>query len=298
MQKGKGEALAGREVRCILFDLGETLWTRTSGDNTPDIAATQRAIETIREHVTPAVFAQADLTLLNEQLYQGVLMKAREFVRGHPGYEPDFGRTINAVLTQFGLPQLDRPASEAVFEALRIPIIGSRRLFDDTLPTLQTLKQRGFRLGVVTNRYWGGQPFLADVQKLGLFEYFEPATIAISADLGIRKPNPDIFWHTLKALNIAPEESAMVGDSLYADVAGARGLNMLAVWKPKLHQRAELAALQGDASQNYDDDSLFSYSLERDNQKYQRIQDDVKPDITIEHLHELQDIFTKVGRQD
>ena len=37
----------------------------------------------------------------------------------------------------------------------------------------------------------------------------------------------------------------MVGDSLYADVAGARGLNMLTVWKPKHHQRAELAALQG-----------------------------------------------------
>lgn len=297
MQKGTQEAIVGREVRCILFDLGETLWTRTSVDNTLEIAATQRALGIIREHTAPEVFAQADLTLLNEQFYQSVLIKAREFVRSHPGYEPDFGNTINAALTQFGLPQLDRPASEAVFEALRIPILGSRRLFDDTLLTLQALKQRGFLLGVVTNRYWGGQPFLADVEKLGLFEYFAPDTIAISADLGIRKPNPDIFWHTLKALNVGPEDCAMVGDSLYADVNGARRLNMLAVWKPKLHQRAELAALQGDTAQNDDDDSLFSYSLEKDNQKYQqRIQDDAKPDITIEHLCELQDIF--IGRQD
>ena len=297
MQIENRAALAGREVRCILFDLGETLWTRISEDDAPVHAATQRAIQAIRAHVPPEIFAEADLTLLNEQFYQHVLIKAREFVRSRPGYEPDYGQTINETLLQFGLPTLDRSASEAVFEALRIPIIGSRRLFDDTLSTLQALKQRGFLLGVVTNRYWGGQPFLADVQKLGLFEYFEPNTIAISADLGIRKPNPDIFWHTLRALNIAAEECAMVGDSLYADVTGARELNMFAVWKPKLHQRAEFAALQGDAFQSYDDDSLLAYSLEQDNKKYQRIHRPVNPDITIEHLHELLNIFVEAGGQ-
>ena len=296
MQKENGEALAGRRIRCILFDLGETLWTRISSDDARIQVVTQRAIQAIREHIPPEIFAQADPTLLNEHLYQSILTRAREFVRSHPGYEPDYGQAVNEALPQFGLPELDSSASEAVFEALRIPIIGSRQLFDDALSTLQILKQRGFLLGVVTNRYWGGQPFLADVQKLGLFEYFEPNAMAISADLGIRKPNPDIFWHALRELHVAPEESAMVGDSLYADVTGAKGLSMLAVWKPKLYQRAEFGALQGDGPQNYDDDSLFSYSLEQDNQKYQRLHNAIKPDITIEHLHELLDIFVEVGR--
>ncbi|MBA2679330.1 MAG: HAD family hydrolase, partial [Ktedonobacteraceae bacterium] len=187
MQIENSKALSGRAIRCILFDLGQTLWTRIEAFGAPEQEATQHSIQVIREHVAPEIFAQADLPLLKERLYENVLLQMHKFVRNYPGYEPDYGQMINETLPQFGLSELDPSASEAVFEALRIPIIGTRHLFDDTLSTLHTLKQRGFLLGVVTNRFWGGQPFLADVQKLGLFDYFEPNTMAISADLGIRK---------------------------------------------------------------------------------------------------------------
>ncbi len=296
MQIENRKALSGRAIRCILFDLGQTLWTRVKEDGTLEQEATQRGIRTLRKYIAPEIFAQADLSLLTEQLYESMLTQAYEFIRNHPGYEPDHEQMINETLPQFGLPKLDRSASEAVFEALRIPIFGTRHLFDDALSTLHTLKQQGFLLGVVTNRFWGGQPFLAGVQKLGLFEYFEPNTMAISADLGIRKPNPDIFRHALRELNAEPKESVMVGDSLHADVTGAKELDMLAVWKPKLHLRAGLAASSGDTSQN-DDDSLFSYAQEQDDQKYWRTASAIKPDITIKHLHELLNIFVEVGRQ-
>jgi FMN phosphatase YigB (HAD superfamily) len=296
MQIENKKALSSWAIQCILFDLGQTLWTRVKEDGTLEQEATQRGIHTLREYIAPEIFAQADLPLLTEQLYEGMFTQAYEFIHNHPGYEPDHEQMINEVLLQFGLPRLDRSATEAVFEALRIPIFGTRYLFNDALSTLHTLKERGFLLGVVTNRFWGGPPFLADVQKLGLFEYFKPNTMAISADLGIRKPNPDIFWHALRELNAEPEESVMVGDSLYADVMGAKKLDMLTVWKPKLYLRSELAALQGDTSQN-DDDKLFAYAQEQDDQKYWRATNDIKPDIIIKHLHELLNIFVEVGRQ-
>ena len=292
MQNENGQALSGKTIRSILFDLGETLWTNLHKDDTLTQAVSQHTIQIIREHVALKVFAQVDLAQLHNQLRYSVGIKARELVRSHPGYEPDFGLAVNNALLQFGLPLLERSASEAIFEDLRVPIFGTRRLFDDALLTLQTLKLRGFSLGVVTNRFWGGQPFLADVQKLGLFDYFHPAAMAISADLGIRKPNPDIFWHTLRALNAAPEESVMVGDSLYADIAGAQKLGMLTVWKPKHYQRAELRRNK----QCDDDDSLLSYAMEHENQKYQHTLSLIKPDIIIEHLHELLDVFVEVGR--
>jgi FMN phosphatase YigB (HAD superfamily) len=297
MQTENKRASGGRTIRCILFDLGQTLWERVEEDSILQQPATQRAIQVIRKHIAPEIFAQADLPLLNERLYQSVLLQAREFVRSHPDYEPDYGQTVNEALLLFGLPELDRSASEAVFEALRIPIVGSRRLFDDALSTLHTLKQRGFLLGVVTNRYWGGRPFLADVQKLGLFEYFEPNTMAISADLGIRKPNPDIFLHALRELNATPQESAMIGDSLYADIMGAKELDMFTVWKPKRYQHPELKAPQSAVSSNDDGDSLFSHTRERDYQEYWRTSSVSKPDRIIKHLHELLDIFVEVGRQ-
>ena len=45
------------------------------------------------------------------------------------------------------------------------------------------------------------------------------------------KPHVAIFQHALEALDVAPEEAVMVGDSLLADVAGAQAMGMTAVWK-------------------------------------------------------------------
>ncbi|GAC1367656.1 MAG: hypothetical protein PVS3B1_39610 [Ktedonobacteraceae bacterium] len=296
MQKENSSAHMERKIRCILFDLGDTLWTRDDRDGALMLAVTQNAIQTIRAHVAPEVFARVDLARLNTQLYSTVITKAREFVIEHPYYEPDCGQLVNDALAQFGLPQLERSLSEAIFEDLRIPTLGSRHLFDDALSTLAELKRRGFLLGVVTNRYWGGSPFLASVQKLGLFDYFEPETMAISADLGIRKPNPDIFRHALNALHADPQESAMVGDSLYADIMGAKGLNMLTIWKPQLYRRTEQRALLADNPQVLDDDdALFSYVAKRDNEQYHNPHNPPRPDFTIKDLHELLNIFVEVG---
>ncbi len=301
MQKEHKQALSGRKIRCILFDLGETLWTRTNEDIILTQIATQRAIQTIRDHVAPEIFAQVDLALLHDQLYHTVVLNAGKLVHAPSCYEPDYGQAVNNALAQFGLPPLEHSVSVAIFEDLRVPSFGSRHLFDDVEFTLQTLKQRGFSLGVVTNRYWGGQPFLADVQRFGLFDYFQPAAIAISADLGIRKPNPAIFLHTLRELNATPEESVMVGDSLFADVAGANKLGIITVWKPKHYlytklQDTKLQALQKGTQQDYaDNNKLFSYALEQENQNYKYIQDPVKPDIIIKQLQDLLDIFVEVG---
>jgi FMN phosphatase YigB (HAD superfamily) len=57
--------------------------------------------------------------------------------------------------------------------------------------------------------------------------------MAISADLGIRKPHPEIFKYALSKLSVLPEETAMVGDNLKADVGGAKELDMLGIWKAR-----------------------------------------------------------------
>jgi FMN phosphatase YigB (HAD superfamily) len=39
---------------------------------------------------------------------------------------------------------------------------------------------------------------------------------------------------------VSPEETMMVGDSLYADVGGAKPLGMTAVWKRRTDAQAEM----------------------------------------------------------
>ncbi len=116
----------------------------------------------------------------------------------------------------------------------------TRILFNDTLSTLKELQRHGFILGIVTNRREGGESFRKDLEDLGLLQYFNPNCIVSSADVGVKKPNPEIFSHALTALNVKPEEAVMVGDSLYADIFGAKSVGIGAIWKPIARHYAEL----------------------------------------------------------
>jgi FMN phosphatase YigB (HAD superfamily) len=84
-------------------------------------------------------------------------------------------------------------------------------------------------MGVVTNRVFGGPRFRDEMTELGLDKYFE--SVAVSCDLGYMKPHPKIFQHVLDEMKIDPAETAMVGDSLRADVEAAQALGMTAVWR-------------------------------------------------------------------
>jgi HAD superfamily hydrolase (TIGR01549 family) len=315
-----------RHIRCILFDLGSTLWTTVDRSEWLSLEETSNlvAVETLLRFTNDKVFSSMEAHTLGTLLRKAVEKQIRFGARQNPGYEPDFVLTTVEALQQLGISRANRSLGEDIYEALRIRIPNSRLLFDDTLSSLAVLKQRGYILGVVTNRHYGGLPFHEDLQTMGLLDYFEYEHMAISADLGIRKPNPDIFRHALNRLSVQPEEAAMVGDSLKADILGAKMLNILSIWKPKasLREEAKLAwmssyiaarghqthsnaaqmsgemndaelseASEGGTPTGFTDDYLLAYILNRDGQKPQPIQIDIKPDLIIENLKDLLTIF-------
>lgn len=288
-------------IRCILFDLGSTLWATVDKDAWLNLEKTSDlvAAETLLHFTNNKKFASMDAHTLGSLLRKAVEKQIRLGARQNPGYEPDFVHATKEALQQIGVKEANRTLGEAIYEALRIRIPNSRELFDDTLSTLAALKQRGYILGVVTNRHYGGVPFYEDLMAMELLDYFEYEHMAISADLGIRKPNPDIFLHALNRLNVQPEEAAMVGDSLKADILGAKLLNMLAIWKPKasLREEAKVAWMNSkEASENNDmanftDDHLLAYVRKRDGLKLEQHHNNLKPDFIIDNLEDLLTIF-------
>lgn len=84
-------------------------------------------------------------------------------------------------------------------------------------PTLEALKQQGFRLAVLSNRT---KPYTEQLRSLGLAKYFEFALAA--GEVEAWKPDPMVFRHALQHMNIFPEQVIYVGDNYYADVIGAR----------------------------------------------------------------------------
>lgn len=99
-------------------------------------------------------------------------------------------------------------------------------LYPDTLSTLKTLKERGYRLGCVTDGW-------ADIQRgkletVGLTDMFE--VIVVSEEVQAPKPRPQMFEKALQELHLRPEETVYVGDVFAKDVLGAYRLGIRPVW--------------------------------------------------------------------
>jgi HAD superfamily hydrolase (TIGR01549 family) len=305
-----------RTIRCILFDLGSTLWKRKDEHELQarEKESNARAVAAMREYVGLDEFPYMDPAMLGTLIRNAVERQIRAQLRQNPLIEPDFALATMEALGQLGVPHVQWKLGRAIYEALRIRIPDSRVFFDDTLPTLDALRSRGYMLGVVTNRHYGGNIFVEDLQKMGLLKYFDPAKLAVSADLGIRKPHPRIYVHALERMGVMPEEAAMVGDSLKADIAGAKNLHMLAIWKPKSSLRSEAkvavrpvadtASWQQKANEQAEsranlapnhleseDDYLLDYAARRENKGIQLPREHLKPDATVERLSDLLSIF-------
>jgi putative hydrolase of the HAD superfamily len=89
-------------------------------------------------------------------------------------------------------------------------------LFDDVLPTLRLLKERGFIQGLITN---ASENIISVYNKLGLEPYLD--LVVTSEEVGVDKPEPAIFLAALERAKVINSEAIHVGDQYDSDVAGA-----------------------------------------------------------------------------
>ena len=99
-------------------------------------------------------------------------------------------------------------------------------VYEETFKILDELKGN-YGLLMLTN----GSPDLQNT-KLSitpeLVPYFDK--ILISGDFGRGKPDPTIFEHALKLMNLQKDEVLMVGDNLMTDILGANRVGIKSVW--------------------------------------------------------------------
>jgi HAD superfamily hydrolase (TIGR01509 family) len=96
------------------------------------------------------------------------------------------------------------------------------------LGALDTLSNRGYSMAVVSNTMrTPGVGLRKLLEQFGLLGYFKATTF--SDEIGIRKPDPEIFHRTLRMLGVDPELAVHVGDDVTLDVRGARDAGMRVV---------------------------------------------------------------------
>jgi putative hydrolase of the HAD superfamily len=121
----------------------------------------------------------------------------------------------------------------------------------DAASTLEELLARGYRLGIVSNASDDADVRVL-VENSGLRNYFD--FILTSAVAGFRKPSKRIFEQALAFWNAQAEQAVMVGDTVSADIRGAKQAGIGSIW---ITRRAETVNNQA-ALQHWKPDAIIS----------------------------------------
>ena len=93
---------------------------------------------------------------------------------------------------------------------------------------LDALRGRGIKTGIVANAWPDpGRVLRRDIESYGLTPLLD--VIVLSEEVGVSKPDPEIFLHALRTIGVEPEAAMFVGDGLVNDVQGAANVGMTTV---------------------------------------------------------------------
>ena len=137
---------------------------------------------------------------------------------------------LMAFLTEKGQTPADENILRSSLDAMYAFTQQHWHLDTDTHSTLHTLKEMGFKLGVISNAR-DEKDAQTLIERENLRQYF--SLVLISSAMGVRKPNPKIFIRALQHWDIPAEQTLMVGDNLKADIYGAQQIGMKGIWLNK-----------------------------------------------------------------
>jgi len=92
------------------------------------------------------------------------------------------------------------------------------RLMPNAVELLEYLKQRGYRMLIITNGF--NEVQWIKLKVCGLEQYFDK--MLTSENVGHQKPDPRIFNHALKEAGCRASRALMIGDDFAVDIAGAK----------------------------------------------------------------------------
>ena len=130
-----------------------------------------------------------------------------------------------------------KPLSEAEADELFEQYLGfyedNWELFPDALPCLERLGS--WSLGIITNG--NGRQQRQKLEELGIADCFD--IVIVSQDVGVSKPDPQIFRHACKAAGQDPSDCLYVGDKLKTDALAASAAGLAGIWLNRNRQTAK-----------------------------------------------------------
>ncbi len=210
------DRLRDGSIRAITFDAGDTLiFDRPSMNERVSAALTCNDIAFDHEQLAAAVNGMVSLAL---DLY----------LAGVPLDDPSLISKLTTRLLELLSAPTDLVIVQKVTEAYA-QITYERFVPTEAIALLETLRSRGFKIGIISD--W--EPDLIDLLKtLSIDHLFD--SISVSAIVGACKPSATLFNDSIEKLGQGAAHFVHVGDYFELDVAGAKSIGMRAIlydWK-------------------------------------------------------------------
>lgn len=211
-------------MKAVLFDLGHTLIDYYNDWKLPEERAVAKVSRLVRQAGPDGADEKAVEDCLLELLEEGRKIKLRDMV------EIPLEDVLVRCFRRFSCSEDPKLMSDSL-EAFYGVLLEDRRLVGGTRQMLADVRGMGYRVGLVSDVAWGlpSRFPLQDMRHYDLDHYFDD--MVFSTDVGIRKPNPEIFRLALSRVGAGPEETVFVGNNLQADIKGALDVGMRAVLK-------------------------------------------------------------------
>jgi HAD superfamily hydrolase (TIGR01549 family) len=210
-------------IRAIFFD-----WINTTAYTKPE-----------RHDIWCQVLSEYGFQTSLQKVMRAIYIAETEFPAGAPyrwqeSKDPEvFIRYQEILLAGTGVELPRDTILEIVKKENRIMNEAAYAIYDDVLPTLKTLKERGLILGLVTNMH---SDMKLICRQFGLEPYLD--FVITSGEVGADKPRPPIFLKALEMAGVNASEAIYVGDQYGTDVIGARGVGI----NPVLIDRYNIAS--------------------------------------------------------
>lgn len=196
-------------LKLILFDIDDTLLDFTACSR----ESTRLACKSMGVPFSDTLFSA--FLRINPVLW-------REIEQGKRTKEALYAERWNLIFEAVGM-KVDGPKFELLFHDF---LAESAEKVPGALETVQALA-KWYPLGAASNG-WSGQQ-RRRMEKSGLAPYF--SHWFFSEDIGAAKPSRAFFDAVMKELpGISPEEILLVGDSLTADISGAKQYGIRTCW--------------------------------------------------------------------
>jgi len=188
----------------VFFDLDHTLW-----DFEKNSALTFEKI--LSENEIPVNLADFLEVYIPANLAFWKLYREEKITKENLRYQ-----RLKTVFDKLGLSVVDDMINKLAEEYI-LYLSSYNHLFPKTIEILEYLKPK-YKLHIITNGFEEIQgKKLRNSEIDGYFEHIINSEMA-----GVKKPNPIIFELALNKANVDSKNSLMIGDSLEADILGAR----------------------------------------------------------------------------